>query len=89
MEQKIKALLARIVHPESGRNIVESGMVEHIDAGEGRVTVTLRFEKARDPFALKIKRQVEEAIARLEGIDCHGKGTSCPDQLARALRRML
>ena len=32
MEQKIKALLARIVHPESGRNIVESGMVEHIDA---------------------------------------------------------
>ena len=51
MEQKIKALLARIVHPESGRNIVESGMVEHIDAGEGRVTVTLRFEKARDPFA--------------------------------------
>ena len=45
MEQKIKALLSRIVHPESGRNIVESGMVEHIDAGEGRVTVTLRFER--------------------------------------------
>ena len=69
MEQKIKALLARIVHPESGRNIVESGMVEHIDAGEGRVTVTLRFEKARDPFALKIKRQVEEAIAREFSLD--------------------
>ncbi len=30
--------------------------------------------------------RVEEAVARLEGIDCHGKGTSCPDQLARALR---
>ena len=30
--------------------------------------------------------RVEEAIARLEGIDCHGKGTSCPDQLARALK---
>ena len=69
MEQKIKALLARIVHPESGRNIVESGMVEHIDAGEGRVTVTLRFEKARDPFAVKIKRQVEEAIARELSLD--------------------
>ena len=69
MEQKIKALLARIVHPESGRNIVESGMVEHIDAGEGRVTVTLRFEKARDPFAVKIKRQVEEAIAREFSLD--------------------
>ena len=28
---------------------------------------------------------VTEAITRLRGIDCHGKGTSCPDQLARAL----
>ena len=27
-----------------------------------------------------------EAIARLEGIDCKGRGTSCPDQLAKALR---
>lgn len=31
--------------------------------------------------------KVEEAIARLEGIDCRGRGTSCPDQLARALRQ--
>lgn len=30
-----------------------------------------------------------EAIARLEGIDCHGRGTSCPDQLAKALRKVL
>ncbi|MDE7078224.1 MAG: TIGR03905 family TSCPD domain-containing protein [Alistipes sp.] len=27
----------------------------------------------------------EEAIARLKGIDCRGRGTSWPDQLARAL----
>lgn len=63
MEQRIKALLTGIIHPESGRNIVESGIVERIDAGEGRMSVTLQFEKARDPFAVKIKRQVEEAIA--------------------------
>lgn len=31
---------------------------------------------------------VAEVIRRLEGIDCRGKGTSCPDQLARALRTM-
>lgn len=31
----------------------------------------------------------EEAVRRLEGIDCHGKGTSCPDQLAEALKQML
>ena len=30
----------------------------------------------------------DEVIARLEGIDCKGRGTSCPDQLARALRML-
>lgn len=33
--------------------------------------------------------QAEEAIARLKGVDCKGKGTSCPDQLAQALREAL
>ena len=28
---------------------------------------------------------IDDVIARLKGIDCEGKGTSCPDQLARAL----
>lgn len=28
---------------------------------------------------------VDEAIKKLEGIDCRGKGTSCPDQLSKAL----
>ena len=32
--------------------------------------------------------KADEVIARLEGINCGGKGTSCPDQLARALRLM-
>ena len=30
-----------------------------------------------------------EAAARLEGIDCRGRGTSCPDQLAKALKKAL
>lgn len=30
--------------------------------------------------------KVQEVIDRLGGINCHGRGTSCPDQLARALR---
>ena len=29
--------------------------------------------------------EVGEVIRRLRGIDCNGRGTSCPDQLARAL----
>ena len=31
---------------------------------------------------------VDEVIARLEGIRCGFKPTSCPDQLARALKAM-
>lgn len=33
--------------------------------------------------------KVSDAIARLEGIDCKGRGTSCPDQLSKALRQAL
>lgn len=32
---------------------------------------------------------VTEVIKRLKGIDCKGKGTSCPDQLAVALSKFL
>ena len=39
--------------------------------------------------AFKPSGDQPEAIRRLEGIDCRGRGTSCPDQLARALREYL
>ena len=31
--------------------------------------------------------KVEDVIARLEGVRCGGKPTSCPDQLAQALKQ--
>ena len=31
---------------------------------------------------------IDEAIKRLRGIDCRGRGTSCPDQLAIALEKI-
>lgn len=30
-----------------------------------------------------------EAVRRMEGIQCGFKGTSCPDQLAKAIRQVL
>ena len=33
--------------------------------------------------------KAEDVVARLEGIRCGGKATSCPDQLSRALRQAL
>lgn len=32
---------------------------------------------------------VKQAVERLKGIDCRGKGTSCPDQIAIALSQEL
>ena len=32
---------------------------------------------------------VQQAIERMEGVRCGGKPTSCPDQLAKALRQAL
>ena len=33
--------------------------------------------------------EIHDAIARLKGIKCGMKGTSCPDQLAKALEKYL
>lgn len=33
--------------------------------------------------------KVKDAIDKLEGIDCGGKGTSCPDQLSKVLKLFL
>ena len=32
--------------------------------------------------------EIEDVIQKLEGIRCHEKPTSCPDQLAKAMRQM-
>ncbi len=37
--------------------------------------------------ALVKDMKIDEVIKRLKGIDCGGKGTSCPDQLAKALEQ--
>ncbi|MCQ2194460.1 MAG: TIGR03905 family TSCPD domain-containing protein [Paludibacteraceae bacterium] len=39
--------------------------------------------------ALVVGMKVQDAISRLKGIDCGGRGTSCPDQMAKALEKFL
>lgn len=34
-------------------------------------------------------QNAHQLIAKLKGIDCRGRGTSCPDQLAKALVQAL
>ena len=60
--------------------ITPEGLVERVEFTGGCAGNT------QGVAALAVGRRVEEVIALLEGIDCRGKGTSCPAQLAIALR---
>ncbi len=61
---------------------------------EGGVVKSLRFlggcnGNLQGVSALVAGRSATEVIPLLRGIDCGGKGTSCPDQLAKALEEAL
>ena len=62
MEQQIRKLLSAIVHPETQQDIVASGVVEQVTAREDKITVVLCFQKARDPFAVRIRNLVEKTL---------------------------
>ena len=53
MNEELEVLLREVMHPETGSNIVDSGFVDRADKGEdGAIAITLRFQKARDPFVI-------------------------------------
>ncbi len=64
-KEKLRKLLSEIVHPETGKDIVSSGIVESLDTAGGKVTVTLNFPRQRDPFANSVKRQVTDAAMKV------------------------
>lgn len=60
---------------------------------EGDVIRSIQYTKGchgntQGVAALCVGMKKDEVIARLEGIDCKGRGASCPDQLARALKQL-
>lgn len=61
---------------------VENGIVESVQFIGGC------HGNTQGVAALVKGMKVEDVIARLEGIDCRGRGTSCPDQLAKALKQI-
>ncbi len=65
--------------------------IELDDAG---VIIEVRFEggcsdNTQGVAALVKGMKAEEAIARIQGIKCGPRATSCPDQLSRALSEAL
>ncbi len=59
-------------------NIIES--VEYLGGCAGNTIGIAKLVKGMS---------ADEAISRLEGITCGWKPTSCPDQLAQALKQMI
>lgn len=58
---------------------------------EDNIIKSVRFEggcngNTKGISALVVGMEVNDVIARLEGITCGFKGTSCPAQLAQALK---
>lgn len=62
---------------------IENGIIEDVRFLGGCAGNTLGIS------SLLKGMKVEDAIKKLKGIDCRGKGTSCPDQLAIGLEKIL
>lgn len=76
MVYKTKGVCSREIHFEIEGDTIKS--VKFIGGCSGNTQGVARLVEGM---------KVQEAIDRLSGIDCNGKGTSCPDQLSKALKQ--
>lgn len=75
MQFKPQGVCSQLINVELDGNKVKS--VEFVGGCAGNTQGVARLVQGMD---------VDEAISRIEGIRCGFKPTSCPDQLAKALR---
>ncbi len=59
---------------------------------DGDIVKNIRFRggcngNTQGVAALADGMKADELVKRLRGIDCNGRGTSCPDQLAKAIQQ--
>jgi len=78
MIYKTKGTCARAISVEVENDIVKS--VEFVGGCSGNTQGVAALVKGMD---------VHEAISRMKGIRCGFKSTSCPDQLALALKQCI
>ena len=57
----------------------------HVEIEDGIV----RDVKFTGGAKLVIGRKADEVVSLLKGTDCGGRGTSCPDQLAKAIEEAM
>lgn len=78
MNYKTKGTCSREINFEVEDNTIKA--VEFVGGCAGNTQGVAKLVEGMD---------INEAISRLEGIKCGSKGTSCPDQLALALKNYL
>ena len=62
---------------------LEDGIVKNVEFVRGCMGNTQGVSKLAEGMI------AEDIINKLEGIDCGGRGTSCPDQLAKAIKKAM
>ena len=77
MVYKTKGVCSQLINVEVENNIVTS--VEFVGGCNGNT---------KGIAALVEGMPVDEVVKRLEGIQCGSRPTSCPDQLAKALKKV-
>lgn len=78
MQYKTKGVCSRLINFDIVDNKVTN--VEFIGGCAGNAQGVARLIEGMD---------VNDAIRRMEGIRCGARATSCPDQLARALKEAI
>lgn len=78
MQYKTRGTCSQLINLELDGDVIKS--VEFIGGCDGNLQGISK---------LVTGMKAEDAINRLEGIPCGFKPTSCPDQLAKALRQAL
>ena len=68
-KEQLINILTSIVHPETGKNLVESDLVSMAELDGGKIVLNLMMAKPRDPFAVKIKNRIEELAAESFGAE--------------------
>lgn len=82
---KTAVLLAHPAKKEYICNMVEIGIKGRQETTVTAANVATNVGSGKLIAGMK----VEDAISRMEGITCGAKQTSCPDQMARALKLFL
>ena len=72
--QNILDTLTHVRYPGTGKDIVSSGMVGDVSVEGNKVSFSLTFQKANDPFFKSVVKAAEQAIITYLGEDVDVRG---------------